>query len=79
MEIKINSTEGLHALLASRIVQLASKYDADIRIEYEDTTIDARSILGLVSLAVPKGENIKVIATGTEAEQALNELKKVLS
>ncbi|MEC9485608.1 MAG: HPr family phosphocarrier protein [Candidatus Izemoplasma sp.] len=79
MEIKINSTEGLHALLASRIVQLASKYDADIRIEYEDTTIDARSILGLVSLAVPKGENIRVIATGTEAEVALNELKKILS
>jgi phosphocarrier protein len=78
MELKITSTEGLHALLASRIVQLASKYDATIRIAYEDQTIDARSILGLVSLAVPKGENIKVIAEGEEAQLALDELKKII-
>jgi phosphocarrier protein len=79
MEIIVKSTQGLHALLASRIVQLASKYDALITIQYEDKVIDAKSILGLVSLAVPKGENIKVKVEGEEAEAAMTDLKKILS
>jgi phosphocarrier protein len=77
-EITIISTAGLHATLASKVVQLSSKYDADIRIEYVDKIVDAKSILGLMSLAVPKGDNIKVVAEGTDAEKALNEIKKIL-
>jgi phosphocarrier protein len=77
-EVMINSTAGLHASLASKIVQLSSKYDADVRIEYTDKIVDAKSILGLMSLAVPKGENVKCIAEGPDAEEALNEIKKIL-
>lgn len=77
-EITIQSTAGLHATLASKVVQLSSKYDAEIRIEYTDKIVDAKSILGLMSLAVPKGDNIKVVAEGPDAEQALNEIKKIL-
>ena len=77
-EITIESTSGLHATLASKVVQLSSKYDADIRIEYTDKIVDAKSILGLMSLAVPKGDNVKVVAEGPDAEQALNEIKKIL-
>ena len=67
------------AALASKIVQLSSKFDADIKIQYTDKVVDAKSVLGLMSLAVPEGENVKVIATGNEAEKALNEIKKLLS
>lgn len=77
-EITIKSTSGLHAMLASKVVQLSSKYDADVRIEYTDKVVDAKSILGLMSLAVPKGDNVKVVAEGPDAEQALNEIKKIL-
>lgn len=77
-EITVSSTAGLHASLASKVVQLSSKYDADITIEYTDKVVDAKSILGLMSLAVPKGDNIKVVATGNDAEKALNEIKKIL-
>lgn len=77
-EITVSSTAGLHASLASKVVQLSSKYDADITIEYTDKIVDAKSILGLMSLAVPKGDNIKVVATGKDAEKALNEIKKIL-
>ena len=78
-EITNKSTAGLHAELAAKIVQISSKFDANVVIEYEHITVDAKSILGLISLAVPHGENIKVVAEGTEAEQALNEIKKLLS
>jgi phosphocarrier protein len=79
IELTINSTAGLHAALASKIVQISSKYDADVVIEYTDKTVNAKSVLGLMSLAVPHGDNVKVIATGNEAEKALNEIKKLLS
>ena len=53
--ITLQSTKGLHASLASKIVSLASKYDAHVEIEYNDKVIDAKSILGLISLAIPYG------------------------
>ena len=78
-ELTIKDTAGLHAALASKIVQISSKYDAEVVIEYADQTVNAKSVLGLMSLAVPYGENVKVIATGSEAEKALKEIKKLLS
>jgi phosphocarrier protein len=78
-ELRIKSTTGLHASLAAKVVQLSSKYDANVKIQYTDMTVDAKSILGLMSLAVPKGENIIVIAEGNDSEKALNDLKKILS
>ncbi len=77
-EITIASTEGLHAALASKVVQVSSKYDAKVVIEYKENTVDAKSILGLMSLAVPFGKDIKVIAEGNESEKALNAIKKIL-
>ena len=57
-EIVIKSTVGLHASLAAKIVQAASNYAVDIFLHYKDETIDVKSILGLMSLAVPCGENV---------------------
>ena len=78
-KVKVTSTQGLHAILASKVVQLSSKYDAEINIIYDDKVIDARSILGLMSLAVPAGDNIVVKAVGVEAEKAIKEIKKILN
>ena len=78
-EITITNTEGLHAALASKIVQVSKKYDASVVIEYTDKVVDAKSILGLMSLAVPQGENIKVITEGNDAEKALKDIKKILN
>ena len=76
--IQIKSTVGLHASLASKVVQTASKYDVDLRLEYTDKVVDAKSILGLMSLAIPSGENIKLVAEGKDAEQAITEIQKIL-
>lgn len=77
--ITIKSTAGLHAELAAKIVQAASKYDVDIRLVYAHVTIDAKSILGLMSLAVPQGENIKLVAIGEKAASAIDEIEKILA
>ena len=77
-EIIINSTVGLHASLASKVVQTASKFSVDIKLFYKDKVIDAKSILGLMSLAIPSGENIKLVAEGSDAEKAILEIEKIL-
>jgi len=76
--ILIKSTAGLHAQLAAKIVQTASKYDVDIKLVYEHVTIDAKSILGLMSLAVPQGKNVKLVAIGEHAESAIKDIEKIL-
>ena len=77
--ITIKSTAGLHAELAAKIVQTASRYDVDIRMVYAHVTIDAKSILGLMSLAVPHGENVKLIAIGEKAAEAIADIEKILA
>ena len=76
--IVIKSTEGLHASLAAKVVQTASKYDVDIELHYKDYVIDPKSILGLMSLAVPAGTNVKVVATGEQAEEAIKDIQSIL-
>lgn len=77
-KIVIKSTVGLHASLAAKVVQAASKYDVDIRLHYNDTVVDVKSILGLMSLAIPSGENVILVATGDQAMNAIEEIEKIL-
>ncbi|MFP4286336.1 MAG: HPr family phosphocarrier protein [Candidatus Izemoplasmataceae bacterium] len=77
-EIMIQSTAGLHAALASKVVHAASRFDADIRLIYADKVVDAKSILGLMSLAIPSGENVVLIADGPEADQVISDIEKIL-
>ncbi len=77
--IRLESTKGLHAELASKIISLASKYDAEVKIKYENQIINAKSVLGLISLAIPYGENLEISANGKDAEKAVAEIQKLLS
>ena len=77
--IVVKSTVGLHASLAAKVVQAASKYSVDINLIYKDKTIDVKSILGLMSLAIPSGENVIIEATGNQAEKAIADIESILT
>lgn len=77
--VVVKSTVGLHAALAAKVVQAASKYNVDINLIYNDKTIDVKSILGLMSLAIPAGENVVIEASGDQAEQAIDDIATILS
>ena len=77
-ELTIKSTSGLHAALAAKLVQLASSFDVTVELEYDDKKVDAKSILGLMSLAVPKGDNVTVVAEGNDADIAIEEIENLL-
>ncbi|MBU1020654.1 MAG: HPr family phosphocarrier protein [Firmicutes bacterium] len=76
--IIIKSTAGLHAMLASKVVRAASKYNVDMRLEYKNQIVDVKSILGLMSLAIPSGENVRLVAIGEKAEKAIQDVEKLI-
>lgn len=78
-QIVVKSTVGLHASLAAKVVQAANKYSVDINLIYHDKTIDVKSILGLMSLAIPSGENVIISANGAQAEAAIADIESILS
>ncbi|NLB11551.1 HPr family phosphocarrier protein [bacterium] len=77
-EITLKSTEGLHASLAVKLVQTATKYTVDFELHYKNKVVDLKSILGLMSLAIPSGENVKIIATGKQASEAIKDIELIL-
>ena len=77
-EILVKSTVGLHASLAAKMVQAASKYSVDIELHYHDKVVNVKSILGLMSLAIPQGENVTLVATGDMAAQAIEDIALLL-
>ncbi len=77
-KILVKSTVGLHASLAAKVVQAASKYSVDINLVYHDKVVDVKSILGLMSLAIPQGENVTIVATGDQAEKAIDDIAELL-
>jgi len=74
----IENTTGIDALLAQKVVQAASEYDADIIMSYSNKEVDLKSILGIMSLAVLEGARVKIEAKGDDAEEAINAIEKVL-
>ena len=77
-KIIIESTGGLHAKLAAKLVQVSSKYAIDFRLIYKNKVIDLKSILGLMSLAVPQGDFVILNITGKDADIAMEEIKEIL-
>ncbi|WP_281658455.1 HPr family phosphocarrier protein [Halobacillus sp. Cin3] len=72
--IKIELETGLQARPAALFVQEANKFSADIFIEKEEKRVNAKSIMGLMSLAVGTDEEVKIIADGSDEEQAIQML-----
>ncbi|GEM_PF-283829 len=77
-EILIKSTAGLHASLAAKVVQTASKYAVEVELQYQDKVVDLKSILALMSLAIPYGKNVKIVAKGTRADEAIRDISSIL-
>lgn len=63
---------------AGRIMELARKYQADIRLNWSGKSADAKSILELLSLGVPPGAELVFEAEGPDAEAALGALESLV-
>ena len=70
---------GLHARAAAKFVDAASRYRCNIEIVRGDETVDGKSILGLLTLAAPRGSVLHLVATGFDDEEALNALTRLVA
>jgi phosphocarrier protein HPr len=74
----ITSDAGLHARPATKLVHKASQYQSEITLSFNGKSVNLKSIMGVMSLGVPKGSEIVIQAEGNDAEEALNGLASVL-
>ena len=68
----ITDETGIHARPATVLVQTASKFSSDVNLEYNGKTVNLKSIMGVMSLGIPKGASIKVTASGADETQAID-------
>lgn len=68
--VKIQNRAGIHARPAALIAQTANKFSSEISLEKEGTTINAKSIMGIITMAAAYGTELKLTATGTDEKEA---------
>ncbi len=77
--VVINNQVGLHARPATFFIQKANEYKCSIWIEYEERRVNAKSLLGVLSLGIVKGTEITLIADGSDEEAAVQALSNLIS
>lgn len=77
-EMTIMNRLGLHARPAALFVQLANTFTSDIFIEKGTKKINAKSIMGIMSVGASKGDTIMVITDGPDEEEALTALSELV-
>ncbi len=77
-DIVIKSKQGLHARPAALFVQIANKFDSDIFVIKDGEEVNGKSIMGILMLAAEKGAKVRLKAIGSDAEEAIAELEKIL-
>jgi len=77
-EVTVNNKDGLNSATAAAIVQMAGKFSSKVLIERGNKKINAKSIMGVLSLGVRTGEEILVVADGDDEQDALNAIESVV-
>ena len=77
--IKIQLSGGLDARPVAMLVQVASQHESSVYIETEGKRVNAKSIMGMMSLALGTVETVKVTAEGTDEEAAVQDIEDYLS
>ena len=77
-DVTIKNNVGLHARPATFFIQKANSYRSSIWVEREDRRVNAKSLLGVLSLGIGKGMTITLIADGPDEQDALAGLSALI-
>lgn len=78
-KISIKIPTGLEARPVALLVQVASQYESNIYVECEEKKVNAKSIMGMMSLGLAAGEEVIVTVDGSDEEVAMDNIEKYLS
>lgn len=76
--VKAGFENGMEARSVAMLVQIAGKYDSSIRIERSGRSMNAKSIMGMISLEIENGDEVGIFAEGPDEETAVSELGEFL-
>jgi len=76
--IKIELANGLEARPVAMLVQLASQFESEIHIESGKRKVNAKSIMGMMTLGLGTGESVVVCAAGEDEEKAVDSIEQYL-
>ena len=77
--IKIKLSGGLEARPVAVLVQVASQYDSTVYLQIDNKKVNAKSIMGMMSLGLNSGEDVTVLVDGADEKEALESIEKYLS
>jgi len=77
-EVLIRNKLGLHARAAVKFVNLANRYGASVKVIKDDTEIDGKSILGILTLAAIQGSSIALRVSGKDEDEAIKALTALI-
>ena len=78
-EVEVQNQVGLHARPATYFIQKANEYKSSIWVEKDERKVNAKSLLGVLSLGITKGTSINIIADGSDEEDAVNTLVNLVA
>lgn len=76
--VEVKMKTGLQARQAALFVQEANRFMADLFLRKDERQVNAKSIMGIMSLAIASGTSVTLIADGTDEEQAIESLTKLV-
>lgn len=77
-DFKIIAETGIHARPATLLVQTASKFNADITLEYQDKSVNLKSIMGVMSLGVGQNAEVTITADGSDEKEAIQAIAETM-
>ena len=77
-EVVINNQVGLHARPATFFIQKANEFKSGIWVEKEERRVNAKSLLGVLSLGIMKDTTVTLIADGSDEKEAVDALAELI-
>ena len=77
-DVTVQNQVGLHARPATFFIQKANEYKSSIWVEKEERRVNAKSLLGVLSLGIVGGTNIKIIADGADEKDSVDDLVRLV-
>ena len=77
-EVTVQVPGGLHHQAVTRFIQTANRFDSTLRVAYGGNSVNAKSLLGVLSLGIVKGTTITLIADGADEKEAVEALVELV-
>ena len=77
-EVEIKNADGLHMRPAMQFVDLANRFDSDVTVSNDETTVDGKSIMQISMLAASCKTKLRIRAEGPDAQQAIDALRELV-